>query len=145
MLAQVVQSILAHIENVTYLFPEETTHTCVLTCGDGIDTWTAAWTEITEAPGGTTLTQKFATKAGYITDIMLYGFLTANIMYMIELGYGATPIVIGRARTYDDWTYHIPLWSARIPAGQTIYYRAKCEIAGPQHLHASFRYHYIIP
>jgi len=140
---QYCKSLIAHTENVTYIFPESTLDYVLFATAAGIDAWTN-WAEITSAIGGITFTSRFAATPGYLTDVMVYAHTVLNIIYEVEIGWGALHTVVGRVRVYSDWTYHLPMWSAQIPAGQRIYYRMRCENS-PASMRAGFRYHYIIP
>lgn len=137
------KSLLAHIENVTYLFPESTLDYVLFATAAGVNTWTN-WVEIVGFVGGMTFSSRFAATPGYLTDIMVYLHAPANVIYEMEVGWGVAYTVVGRVRMYADWTYHLPMWSAQIPAGQVVYYRMRCENS-PASMRGAFRYHYVIP
>ena len=134
-----LDTLLLHNENEVYLYPNAANLTVTLTAGDGVATW-GTWAEITDS-GATTLSSVFAADPGYLIEIMTHDYSAADKIYMIEIAYGASKVVAGRAKIRSDWTYVQPLRSARIPAGNTIYYRMQCETANAT-LEADFRYYY---
>jgi len=136
--SMVLETLLLHNENVSYLYPEEVDATCTLTAGDGVDTF-SAWAEIVDSEAHT-LSSKFIADDGYLIEIMTHDYSAANEIYIIEIAYGDDKIVVGRARVRSDWTYVRTLRSARIPEGEAVYYRMKAETALAT-LQADFRYY----
>ncbi len=140
----VLDTLLLHNENVVYLYPENTTYDAVLTSGNGVDTWTANWTEITDTHS--TLRESIMANAGghsycFLTEMTFREYHSPDIMSIIEIAYGDAHTVVGRVKARSDFTYVFVLRSARIPVGQVIYYRMKSELA-LEHCTVDFRYYY---
>lgn len=133
-------SLLAHNENEEYVYPDGVGATVSFTAGGGIDTF-GAWVEIVDN-GAVTLSSKFAANSGYVVELMTRTYSVPNEIFIIELSYGATNIILGRAKVRSDWTYVMTLLSVRVPAGETIYYRMKAQTAGAT-LIADFRYYFL--
>ena len=132
--------LLLHFENVVYLFPEASNVTVTLTAGGVANTF-GAWAEITDS-GATTLSSKFATLEGYLSEIMVSDYSVANEVWLIEIAYGAAKTVIGRCAVRSDWTWVVELLSRSVPPGEPVYYRAMSETAGAT-CKARFRYYYL--
>jgi len=140
----ILDTLLLHNENLVYLYPEETTSDVIITSGNGVDTWTANWTVVTD--GVTSLSAKISANAAgatyvYLTEITCREYHTADIMSIIEISYGDAHTVVGRVKVRSDFTYVLILKSAKIPVGQEIYYRMKSELA-LEHTTVDFRYYY---
>jgi len=137
---ELLTTILLHAENIMYLFPETSNVDVTFTAHANPNTW-SAWAEIIDG-NAVTLSSKFATLTGYLRGIMLSDASVANEIYIIELSYGTAKTIVGRVAVRSDWTYRIELISARIPAGETVYYRMMAETGGATIL-ARFRYYYL--
>ena len=135
-----VRSLLLYNENETFLFPDNTARFVTLTAGGVANTF-GAWAEIVD-DAANPFTAVFAAQAGYVSEIMSYIFSVPNEMWIIEIARGAAHTVIGRQRVRSDWSYFLNFMSARVPAGETVYYRAMSESAGAT-CRASFRYFYV--
>jgi len=129
--------------HTTYLFPEDTDETMTFTAGALADAWTAAYTEIVDN-NGITFSSKLAALSGHITVIVIETVSVNGQVYEIELTYGAAHTLISLLRLYSG---AVPKQDTRIhsiiiPAGETVYYRAKCSQAGGQSCTGHLRYHF---
>ena len=129
--------------HTTYLFPEDTDETMTFTAGALADAWTAAYTEIVDN-NGITFSSKLAALSGHITVIVIETVSVNGQVYEIELTYGAAHTLISPVRLYSG---AVPKQDTRIhsiiiPAGETVYYRAKCSQAGGQSCTGHLRYHF---
>ena len=138
-------AILAAIErefaHTTYIFPEDTNETMTFIAA-AANTW-GAWTEIVDN-NGVTFSSKLAALSGHITVIVVETVSVNAQRYMIELAYGAAKTLISPIRLYSG---AVPKQDTRvhgvvIPAGEKVYYRAKCSQAGPQSCVGHLRYHF---
>jgi len=115
--------------HVSGIFPEDTDETVTLTAG-GTNNVFGAWTEITD--GVNTLSSKFATKPGHIVSIIIEDVNQVDERYLLEISYGAAKVLIGRTRFMKSGVLvHVEhsrrIRSFHINAGETVYYRLKCE------------------
>lgn len=127
----------------SFLFPEDSNETVTMTAHASADTF-GAWTEIVDN-NAITLSSKFALKCGHISSILAESASATDKVYIYEISYGATNIVIGRGRLMSGSVRISNTQQARfrglgIPAGETVYYRIKCETGGAN-ITASCRYH----
>ena len=125
--------------HVTFLFPDDTDGILLLTAKDAANEW-SDWVEITD--GSTTLSSKLATSDGHITYLIVETVSANDKVYIVELAYGDDKTIVGRARFYGG---SVPkqsqkMYSDVIPAGETVYYRMKCEQASGT-AEAHLRYH----
>lgn len=133
--------------HLTYLFPEDTDETVTLTAGGTNNTF-GAWAEIKDN-NNVTLTSKAALKALHISSFRVSDESVADVLYMVEIGYGDGTVAGTTVVSRHDWgsgTKHVSgdnqvrVRPHEIPAGSTIYYRMKCETASAT-CQARFRYH----
>lgn len=126
-----------------YLFPATSDITCTLTAG-ATNVW-SAWTEVTDS-GATTLTSKFASDPGFISDIHAFLPSAASAGYNLELAYGDDKDTLGRIAFWvpasGDIGYILPIKSRRVPAGETVYYRLQSTGAGGSTVQVRIRYFY---
>ena len=127
-----------HTEHEAALYPDSANATATFTAGGSSDTF-GAWAEIVD-DGAVTLSSKFAAGNGYLQQMMTRDYSDANKIYLVEISYGAAKTVVGRVKVRSDWTYVSDLNSVVIPAGETVYYRMRCEVGGAT-LVADFRYY----
>lgn len=125
------------------LFPEDSNETMTLTAHASADTF-SAWTEIVDN-NAVTFSSKLALKSGYISSTMAESASATDKVYIYEISYGAAKTVIGRGRLMSGSVRISNTQQARfrgleIPAGETVYYRIKCETGGAD-ITASIRYH----
>lgn len=135
--------------HLSYLFPEDSDETITFTAS-GTDNTFGGWAEI-EDNNEVTLSSKAATEDLYISSLIIETADTQDVIYQIEVGYGDGTVggttVTGSHRfaapitKFVDIVQQIRVRPLQIPAGETIYYRMKCETAGAK-CTGSFRYHY---
>lgn len=133
-------------QHLSYIFPEDTDLTVTFTAA-AANIW-SAWAEIQDDGVPTTFSSKFAAQRGHISLVMVEDCSVKDKVYMLEIAYGADKKIISPHRFISGTAPKEPsIQEARvrspvIPAGETVYYRMKCEQAGPQTAELSFRYHY---
>jgi len=127
------------------LFPEDTDEVVTFTAGGTVNTF-GSWAEIAVDGNGTTFTSKVATENGHISGILVEDLDTVDKRYLLEIAYGAdkTSVLRHRFLTGDakklDAVNYMRIRAEDIPAGETVYYRMKCETAGAT-CEVSLRYH----
>ena len=142
-----VNIIAEHLEDVhmhtTVLFPESTADLCVITAHADGDTW-SAWVEVADDQP-VTLSSKFTSYAGHICAMVVEETNQASTLYMAELAYGASKVIVCRFRFLSESNQigvaqvkEIP--GAEIPAGETVYYRCMCATAGSKTANIYLRY-----
>lgn len=114
------------------VFPEDTDETILFAAKNVANEW-SDWTEIVDN-NAVTLSSKFASNDGHITYIIAETTNQVNKVYIVEIAYGSAKTVASRLRFYGG---SVPKQSQRmhaikIPAGETIYYRMKCETASAE-------------
>ena len=127
----------------SYLFPEDTDETITFTAG-GANTF-GAWAEIVDNTP-VTFSSKFATEAGHISSIKLIDASINDKVYIIELSYGADKNIVALYGFVSGTvllppTQQVRIRSSVIPAGETVYYRMKCE-TGAATCRVLLRYHH---
>jgi len=136
----ILDVLLLYNENIAFLYPEDTNVFIPLMAGGAPNTF-GAWAEIV-ASDATTLSSKFTSKTGYLSELLVKNASATNKMYVIEIAYGDDKVVVSRMMWYSDWTYILNVRSARIPMGEVVYYRLKSETALAT-VRATFRYYYL--
>ena len=131
------------ISHVSAIFPSDTNLTCTFTAHANAHTW-SAWAEIVDS-GATKLSDTCATPM-HLTSIVIETISDNTALYMLEISWGASNVVITRARFAGAGKFqaaHIQdrFWAPHIPAGQLIYYRMKTETAVADTATVHFRYH----
>ena len=124
------------------LFPEDTNETVTFTAGGAINTF-GAWVEIVDN-NAVTFSSKLTTHDGHISASSIESTDTNNKIYLFEVAYGAAKTVVVRHRfksgvgveTFQSWRQK----TLKIPTGETVYYRMKCETALAT-CTIDFRYH----
>ncbi|MBA7676475.1 hypothetical protein ES703_84716 [subsurface metagenome] len=141
--------LLLEIRHDSELFPEDTNRKVELTAGAPANTW-SDWAEIEDDTPVTpdTLSSKFATQLGHISGILIEDLSDKEKRYQLEVAYGdaKTRVLTHRFLTGDvakklAAIQFIRIRAEEVPAGETIYYKMKCETAGAT-CEVSFRYHY---
>lgn len=128
-------------EHASFIFPAMTVKTVSFTSGEANDF--GAWAEITDSDAVTF--SSLATSDLHISGVLIESTDTDDKMYLLEISYGASKIVVHRQRFGSGTKFISPAQMVRvrtrhIPAGETIYYRLACEDAGAT-VTASIRYH----
>ncbi|MCK4817429.1 hypothetical protein KA005_16785 [bacterium] len=127
----------------SFLFPEDSDETITMTAHASANTF-SAWAEIVDN-NAVTFSSKLALKSGHISTVMAESASVTDKVYIYEIGYGAakTVTVIGRLMSGNvriGNTQQERIRALEIPAGETVYYRIKCETGGAN-ITASCRYH----
>lgn len=118
-------------QHVTCIFPEDTDETVTFTAGSTNNAF-CSWTEVVDN-NSVTLSSKFTDTAGHISSMMIEDCNTKDKAYLIELSYGDDKTIVTRQRFIAGVTAKLPaiqqirVRSAIITAGETVYYRMKCE------------------
>jgi len=136
---ETLNTLLLHNENVVYLFPDDASSNVTFTAGNPANTF-GAWAEIV-SNNGTTLSSKFAANSGYLTEMVFRDYSAPDKICVFEIAYGGAKTVVGRVKIKSDFTYVLTLKSARIPAGETLYYRMSSTQAG-EIARVDFRYYF---
>jgi len=127
------------------IFPEDTDESVTFTAGGVANTF-GAWAEIAVDVIGTTFSSKVATKQGHISGILIEDMSLKDKHYLLEIAYGddKTNVLRHRFIAWDvkklDAVNFMKIRAAAIPAGETVYYRMKCETALAT-CEISLRYH----
>lgn len=128
----------------SHLFPEDTDESITFTAGGGNNTF-GAWAEIVDN-NPVTFSSKFATDDGHISSIKLIDASVNDKVYIIELSYGADKKIVALYGFVSGTvllppTQQVRIRSCVIPAGETVYYRMKCE-TGAATCRVLLRYHH---
>jgi len=134
-----------HIEfsHMTAIFPENTDETVTFTAGNVNNTF-GDWAEIVDN-NAVTLSSKGVSKDLHISSVCVEDASARDKRYLLEIAYGDSKTVIARMRYIGGnlkigtvgQTRSRPL---ALVAGETIYYRMKCEVAD-EILEVHIRYH----
>lgn len=124
----------------TCVFPAISNLDCTLTAGGTANIF-GSWVEIVDNAGTPNkLTDAFASKGGYLSSIVAETGTVADKIYLIEVAYGASKIVVGRVRLLKANIAQNRMRTLKIPAGETVYYRMMCETASAS-CDVHFRYY----
>ena len=117
----------------TQTFPEATDLTVTIAGHAMAHTW-SAWAEIADS-GATTFSSRISNHT-HISAIGIEETSAAGNLWMIEISYGDSYIVVARVRFETlkvgqlETTPIMRIRSAHIPEGQTVYARCMCSAAG---------------
>jgi len=124
-----LEEIGGYIDHVSGIFPADTANT--MTLQGGAQNVFGAWTRLVDAPGGAFF-DALLTEHVHIAAINIESEAVGNSIWMLEISYGATNIVVGRVR----WVSTIAglfasvqqyrVRSAEIPTGERVYGRLMC-------------------
>lgn len=140
-----VDELILEIQHESPVFPEDTDEVVTFTAGGTNDTF-GAWAEIAVDGNGTTFSSKIATENGHISGILIEDLDTRDKRYLVEIAYGDDKTVVLRHRFISGETKKLAaiqfarIRAEYIPAGETAYYRMKCETASAT-CEVSLRYH----
>jgi len=143
-----VDELILEMQHDSEIFPENTNRKVEFTAGAPANTW-GAWAEVEDDTPVTpdTLSSKFATQVGHISGILIEDLSDKDKRYQLEVAHGDAKTRIMTHRFLSGEVKKLPaiqfmrIRAAQMPAGETIYYRLKCETAGAT-CEVSFRYHY---
>lgn len=127
----------------SFLFPEDSDETMTFAAHASADTF-GAWAEIVDN-NAVTFSSKFALKHGHVSSFKAESASATDKVYIIEIAHGSSKIIVARGRLISgtvllDTIQQIRIRAPEIPAGETVYYRMKCE-TGAATITASMRYH----
>ena len=139
----ILRELLIELQHDTKLFPEDSNETVTVTAGGVANTF-SAWTELVDN-NAVSFSSKIADQDGHISNILLEAVSATDKIYILELSCCDDNTIITRAR----WIVNLAnigtscaanVRSVKIPAGETVYYRLKCETGGAT-AEISLRYH----
>jgi len=135
----------AYVANKMSIWPASTLLVCQFVSGALADAW-GVWAQVTDT-GANLLSTDFVTRAGFLDQACASNYTIDTNIYEFEIGWGAVPTVVARAR-FESATaatgplpYFIDLRSEQIPAGQLIYYRMR-DATGAGQINICFRYYF---
>lgn len=140
-----IDQIYHYTHHVSDIFPDDTNKTVTLTAGAVADTY-GAWAPIVDNIP-VELSTVFAAAPGHIVSILVEECSRTDERYELEVSYGAARVVVARTRFMKaavilDVSHQTRIRSIHVPAGETVYYRMKCETAlGTAEVH--FRYYLV--
>jgi len=139
----------AFAHHLSHLFPEDSDETVSFAAG-GTDNAFGDWAEIKDN-NNVTLSSKAATEDLYISSLTIELASLKDVIYLVQIGYGDGTVggttAAGSHRfaapltKFVDIVQQIRVRPLKIPAGETIYYRMKCETADAT-CEVCIRYHY---
>ncbi|MBW2363560.1 MAG: hypothetical protein JRF25_00515 [Deltaproteobacteria bacterium] len=129
--------------HLSQYFPEDSDETVTFTAGGTNNTF-GAWAEIVDN-NPVTFSSKMATCNGHVSTVLVENASIKDEVYIFEISYGASNTIVLRGRVLSATILLSTVQQDRrralkILAGETIYYRMKCETAGAT-LRVSLRYH----
>ena len=130
-------------KHFTNIFPEDSNETVTFTAHANADTF-SAWAEIVDN-NAVTFSSKLALNCGHISAAMAESASATDKVYIYEISYGTAKTVVVTGRIMSGSvrignTQQPRIRGLGIPAGETVYYRIKCETGGAD-ITASLRYH----
>jgi len=141
-MAALIEHMFLNHEHVSAIFPEDTDETVTVTAGGTNNTF-GAWAELVDN-NAVKLSSKFDDDPGHVVAMLIEECSLKDVRYLLELAYGEDHTMIVRSRfmkvnTKLDVGHQTRVRSVTIPAGETIYYRLKCETASATaELHARY-------
>ena len=131
-------------QHTTAIFPSDTNLTCTFTAHADAHTW-SVWTEIADS-AATKLSASFTTLPGHITSIVIETVSDNTALYMFEISWGASNVMVTRGRFAGVGKFqaaHIQdrFWAPHLEAGELYYYRMKTETAVADTCTIHLRYH----
>lgn len=137
-----VDELINESSHLSYYFPEDSNEIITFTAGGGVNTF-GAWAEIVDN-NAVTFSSKVASDIGHISLVSVEQTSVADKVYILEIAYGATKVIITRHRVLVGAgrlsSAQTRVRALKIPAGETVYYRMKCETAGAT-AQVALRYH----
>jgi len=140
-----LERLLLEIQHESPIFPEDTDEVITLTAGGEVDTF-SDWAEIAIDGNGTSFSSKVALVPAHISGILIEDLDTKDKRYLMEIAYGDDKTAVLRHRFVSGETKKLAaiqfmrIRSEEITAGETVYYRMKCETASAT-CEISLRYH----
>ncbi len=127
-----IDHIYHYTHHVSDIFPDDTNKTVTLTAGAVVNTF-GAWAPIVDNLA-VEFSTVFAAVVGHISAISVEDATIKDERYLLEISYGADRVIIARTRFMKvnikvDVNHKVMIRSEHIHAGETVYYRMKCETA----------------
>jgi len=127
-----IRDIWHYTHHVSDIFPDDTDKTVTVTAGGVVNTF-GAWAAIVDNLAAE-LSTMFAAQEGHICSIIIEECSVTDKRYELEVSYGAARVVVARSRFMKEAVitnvgHQTRIRSVHIPAGETVYYRLKCETA----------------
>ena len=141
-----VDFLVLEAKHETHLWPEDTSEVCTLTAGGAANTF-GDWVELDLDGDGDTLSSKFAEAIGHLSAVYVTDLNTQDVAYILEIAYGDDKTNIARQMFMSgdlkilEGVFYQRIRAPVIPAGETMYYRMKCETGGAT-CELSVRYHF---
>ncbi len=126
-------SLVLEIQHDSAIFPEDTDEFLVFTAGVGDNEW-SAWVEIEDSSGNMFSDKIIATT--HLSALMIEDANVKDKVYLIEIAYGDAKVPVTPYRFIAGElvkmpaVQHMRVRADHIPAGETVYYRMKCETGG---------------
>ena len=142
---QDIDDIHHYTHHVSDIFPDDTNKTVTITAGAVINTF-GAWAAVVDNLAAEFSTV-FAAADGHLAAILVEECSLTDVRYLLEISYGATNVIVARSRFMKvnskvDVSHFTRIRSIHIPAGETVYYRLKCETADAT---AEIHFRYYLP
>ena len=140
-----IDEIILEIQHESDIFPEDSDESVTFTAGGVANTF-GAWVEIAVDGDGDTFSSKVATETGHISGILVEDLSDKDKRYLLEIAYGDDKTNVLRHRFLSGEVkklaaiQFVRIRAEAIPAGETVYYRMKCETALAT-CEISLRYH----
>ena len=140
-----VDELIREAQHDSSIYPENTGQVVTLTAGGVANTF-GSWAEIDVDGNGDTFSSKVASIGQHISGILVEDLSIKDKRYLLEIAYGDAKTVVLRHRFVSGEVkklaaiQFVRIRAAQIPAGETVYYRMKCEEAGAT-CEISLRYH----
>ena len=123
-----------YVTHETQIFPASTDQTLTVAGNVVANVW-SAWVEMVDAPGATTFSSVI-TATAHLTAVNIEDTSVANEIWMLEIAYGATKVMIARIRFISASLGNLPaitgvrIRSTHMPSDETIYARLMCSAGG---------------
>lgn len=147
-----IDALRIEMEHESDIFPDGTALKCELTAGSPANTW-SSWAEIVDdtSPTPITFSSLFASQAGHISGLLIEDLSHHDKRYELCVAYSDAKVCILLHRFLSGDTkklaavQFVRIRAESIPAGETVYYKMRCEEAAGT-CEVSFRYHFhVVP
>jgi len=140
-----IDQIYHYTHHVSDIFPDDTNKTVTVTAGGVADTF-GAWAPVVDNIP-VEFSTVFAADPGHIASILVEDCSLTDVRYELEVSYGAARVIVARSRFMKvlnklNVAHQVRIRSFHVPAGETVYYRLKCETALAT-AEAHFRYYLV--
>lgn len=142
-----LDELLLEISHDSQIYPDDTNRKVEFTAGGTENTW-SSWAEVEDDDTpAVTLSSKFVSQEGHISGILIEDLSHDDKRYELCIAYGDAKTCILTHRFLSGEVkklaaiQFVRIRSVKIPTGETIYYRMKCEQPSAT-CEVSIRYHY---